>query len=91
MTTDQIWIAIGFFAQAMFSMRFMVQWIATEKAKKSVVPMAFWYLSLAGGSLLLSYAIYRMDPVFIVGQAAGLLVYTRNIWIIKAHSQEETV
>lgn len=91
MTAEQIWIGIGFFAQVMFSGRFLVQWIATERAKKSVVPMAFWYLSLAGGSLLLSYAIYRLDPVFIVGQAAGLLVYSRNIWIIKTNPEKKAV
>lgn len=83
MTSNQIWLIIGFAAQAMFSARFIVQWIATERARRSVVPMAFWYLSFAGGSFLLSYAIYRMDPVFIVGQAAGLFVYSRNIYIIK--------
>ena len=86
MTTNQIWLTIGFGAQAMFSARFLVQWIASERAGESVVPMAFWYLSLAGGSLLLSYAIYKLDPVFIVGQAAGLFVYSRNIYIIKVKS-----
>lgn len=91
MTSNQIWLIIGFAAQAMFSARFIVQWIATERARRSVVPMAFWYLSFAGGSLLLSYAIYRMDPVFIVGQAAGLFVYSRNIYIIKFKQDIEAV
>lgn len=89
MTAKYMWIALGFTAQAMFSMRFIVQWIATERAKKSVVPMAFWYLSVAGGVLLLSYAVHREDPVFIVGQAAGLFVYARNIYIIKYKGKEE--
>ncbi len=89
MTSSQLWIGLGFLAQGMFSLRFLVQWIATEKAKKSVVPMVFWYLSIVGGVLLLCYAIHRADPVFIVGQAAGLLVYSRNIYIIKMKSESE--
>ncbi len=89
MTEEHMWIALGFAAQAMFSMRFIVQWIATEKAKRSVIPMAFWYLSVSGGILLLTYAIHRMDPVFIVGQAAGLFVYSRNIYIIKSRKRDE--
>ena len=73
---------MGFFAQAMFSMRFLIQWVATERARASIVPEAFWYFSLGGGVLLLSYAIYRMDPVFILGQATGLVIYSRNIYFI---------
>lgn len=78
----KIWLAIGFLAQAMFSMRFVVQWIYSEKRRRSMIPIAFWYFSLAGGSLLLSYAIYKRDPVFIVGQASGLFVYLRNLYFI---------
>ncbi|HET7588534.1 MAG TPA: lipid-A-disaccharide synthase N-terminal domain-containing protein [Gammaproteobacteria bacterium] len=78
----KIWLAIGFLAQAMFSMRFVVQWIYSEKHRRSIIPVAFWYFSLAGGSLLLSYAIYQRDPVFIVGQASGLFVYIRNLYLI---------
>ena len=89
MTSEHIWLMVGFGAQAMFSLRFLIQWVATERAKKSVVPMAFWYFSFLGGSLLLSYAIYREDPVFIIGQAAGLLVYSRNIYIIKAEKAKQ--
>jgi lipid-A-disaccharide synthase-like uncharacterized protein len=81
-TTDLIWISIGFIAQFMFSMRFVVQWLASEKARASIVPETFWYFSVFGGVLLLAYAIYRMDPVFIVGQAAGLVIYARNIYFI---------
>jgi lipid-A-disaccharide synthase-like uncharacterized protein len=77
-----IWVTIGLVAQLMFSMRFIVQWIATERARASIVPESFWYFSLFGGVLLLAYACYRADPVFILGQAAGLLVYTRNIYFL---------
>ena len=76
------WIVAGFIGQAMFTARFLVQWIASERVKRSVVPRLFWYLSLAGGSVLLIYAIHRRDPVFIVGQSTGLLVYSRNLWLI---------
>lgn len=80
MTNAQIWLAVGFAAQTLFSLRFLIQWIATERAGRSVVPMAFWYFSVSGGALLLSYAIYRSDPVFIVGQVAGLFVYFSGIF-----------
>ncbi|HEB72683.1 MAG TPA: hypothetical protein ENI77_08695 [Nitrospirae bacterium] len=89
MTNAQIWLIVGFTAQTLFSLRFLIQWIATERAGKSVVPMAFWYFSLGGGAMLLSYAVYRVDPVFIVGQAAGLFVYSRNIYIIKFKNRPE--
>ena len=74
---------LGFIGQFFFSMRFVVQWIASEKNKKSVVPLSFWIFSVLGSSLLLIYAIYRKDPVFILGQAPNLLIYFRNIWFIK--------
>lgn len=77
------WILLGFFAQAMFTMRFVVQWLASEKAKRSVIPVAFWFFSIAGGSLLFIYAIQRQDPVFIAGQGLGLLIYTRNLMLIR--------
>lgn len=77
-----VWIAIGFFAQAMFSARFLIQWIASERAGRSVVPIAFWFFSIAGGAILFAYALYRQDPVFIAGQGAGLLIYARNLWLI---------
>ena len=76
------WVILGFFAQICFTMRFVVQWIASERAKRSVMPVAFWFFSLAGGSLLLVYAIARKDPVFIAGQGLGLIVYVRNLWLI---------
>ena len=74
---------IGLLGQGLFSMRFIVQWIASEKAGKSVVPFSFWLFSLGGSIFLLIYAIYRKDPVFILGQAPNLLIYSRNIWLIK--------
>ena len=83
MTDERLWLAIGLLGQALFSARFLVQWIASERRKRSVVPHAFWYFSLGGGLTLLAYAIYREDPVFIIGQAAGLFVYARNLWFIR--------
>jgi len=76
------WIIIGFAAQAMFSLRFIVQWIATEKRRESYLPNMFWYFSIAGGAILLTYAIHRKDPVFIIGQASGLFVYLRNLYFV---------
>ena len=77
-----VWIAIGFAAQAMFSARFLIQWIASERAGRSVVPVAFWFFSILGGAMLFVYALYRQDPVFIAGQGTGLLIYGRNLWLI---------
>ncbi|MFD1331679.1 lipid-A-disaccharide synthase N-terminal domain-containing protein [Methylopila musalis] len=76
------WIMLGWIAQALFTARFLVQWAASEKAGRSVVPAAFWLFSLGGGALLLIYAIGRKDPVFIVGQAMGLFIYARNLQFI---------
>jgi lipid-A-disaccharide synthase-like uncharacterized protein len=78
-----LWVLFGFIAQVMFMARFLVQWIASERARKSVVPAAFWFFSVVGGALLLVYAIYRKDPVFILGQGAGLFIYLRNITLIR--------
>ena len=80
--TEKTWLAIGFTAQLMFSARFIVQWIASERAKRSIVPEMFWYFSVAGGLMLLAYATYRLDPVFMLGQGTGLLIYARNIQLI---------
>jgi len=76
------WMLLGFIAQACFTMRFVVQWLASERAKRSVMPIAFWFFSLGGGFLLLLYAIARKDPVFIAGQGLGLAIYARNLWLI---------
>ena len=77
-----LWILFGFVAQVMFMMRFLVQWIASERARRSVMPVAFWFFSVAGGALLFIYAIHREDPVFIAGQGIGLFIYLRNLWLI---------
>lgn len=82
------WLIVGFAGQALFSARFFVQWIMSEKLKKSVIPVAFWYFSVFGGITLLAYAIHREDPVFIAGQGLGLLVYARNLWFIWKERQE---
>jgi lipid-A-disaccharide synthase-like uncharacterized protein len=79
MEIDKTWLAIGLIGQALFSARFVVQWLYSEKVKKSVIPTAFWYFSVGGGATLLAYAIHREDPVFIIGQGAGLFVYFRNL------------
>src|SRR5271169_6207230 len=76
------WVVLGFVAQGFFTMRFVVQWIASERARRSVIPVAFWFFSIGGGALLLVYALYRRDPVFIAGQALGLVVYIRNLYFI---------
>jgi lipid-A-disaccharide synthase-like uncharacterized protein len=76
------WVVLGFIAQGLFTMRFVVQWVASERARASVIPVAFWLFSIGGGVLLLIYALYRRDPVFIAGQALGLLVYIRNLYFI---------
>ncbi len=81
-TRELVWLALGMTAQLMFTLRFVVQWIATERARRSIVPETFWYFSFAGGAMLLVYAIYRRDPVFIVGQASGLFIYSRNIYFL---------
>jgi len=79
---EPIWLAIGFAGQALFSARFIVQWIVSERLGRSVIPIAFWLFSVGGGIVLLAYAIHRMDPVIIAGQAGGLVVYGRNLWLI---------
>ena len=79
---DPVWLAIGFLGQAMFTGRFLVQWMASEKKKESVIPLAFWYFSISGGFILLIYAIYKKDPVFIIGQGLGLFIYLRNLQLI---------
>jgi lipid-A-disaccharide synthase-like uncharacterized protein len=85
MSDRSLWLAVGFFGQALFSMRFLVQWWRSERAGESVVPLAFWYLSLGGGLLLLCYSIYRRDPIFILGQLSGVAVYLRNLHLIQRH------
>ncbi len=80
---SKLWLGLGFFAQLMFSARFLVQWLASEKAGKSIIPLLFWYLSIAGSVLLLAYSIHRKDPVFILGQSLGIFIYSRNLYLIR--------
>lgn len=87
MTARTVWIGIGFLGQALFSARFIIQWLASERSRRSVVPLAFWWFSLAGGATLLSYALWRGDPVFVLGQGLGLVVYLRNLMLIRQHRQ----
>ncbi len=87
-TTDIIWLVIGFGGQLMFSMRFLLQWLHSERHKKSLIPVAFWYFSIAGSLILLIYAIHKRDPVFILGQSSGILIYARNLYFIYKEKQK---
>jgi lipid-A-disaccharide synthase-like uncharacterized protein len=84
---ETLWLGIGFLGQAMFSMRFLIQWFQSERQRRSIIPVAFWYFSILGGVTLLAYAIYRQDPVFILGQGAGLVIYARNLYFIRRESK----
>jgi lipid-A-disaccharide synthase-like uncharacterized protein len=86
-TREVLWIGIGFAGQLLFMMRFLWQWIQSERQQRSVIPIAFWYFSLAGGVTLFAYAVHRRDPVFITGQLLGLTVYTRNLLLIRRERQ----
>ena len=92
--TAGFWFLVGFLGQAVFTARFLTQWVASERRRESIVPVAFWWLSLGGGFLLLAYAIRREDPVIIVGQALGVLVYGRNLALVgrarkRSHRERE--
>ena len=80
--THTVWLGVGFVGQSLFGLRFLVQWLASERRKQSIIPKAFWFLSIGGALTLLSYAIYRRDPVFIVGQVTGVFIYARNLWFV---------
>jgi lipid-A-disaccharide synthase-like uncharacterized protein len=82
MDASKAWLTVGFLGQACFFGRFLIQWIASERRRQSVVPVAFWHFSIVGGVILLAYAIHRQDPVFILGRATSLLVYARNLYFI---------
>lgn len=88
---DTLWIVIGFAGQALFSGRFLVQWLYSEKHKKSLIPVAFWWFSIGGGLTLFAYAWHRNDPVFIFGQGLGLFIYLRNIFLIRREKREHGV
>jgi len=90
-TIDIIWLVIGFGGQTMFSMRFLLQWLYSEKHKKSIIPVSFWYYSIAGSIILLIYAIHKRDPVFTLGQSFGILIYARNLYFIYRENQAEKV
>ena len=87
MTSQTVWLRIGFFGQALFSARFVIQWLTSERMRRSVVPHRFLWVSLAGGVTLLAYALWRGDPVFVLGQGLGLFVYLRNLMLIRRHRQ----
>lgn len=80
--TEFWWVMFGLGGQLLFTARFLVQWIASERAGRSTVPLAFWYFSLSGGVVLFTYAVYRADPVFILGQSLGVFIYSRNLYLI---------
>ncbi|GHE02866.1 Lipid A biosynthesis protein [Defluviimonas sp. 20V17] len=82
------WVMVGLLGQLMFTGRFLVQWIASERAHRSVMPILFWYFSIAGGLVLLAYALYRRDPVFTLGQSMGVVIYARNLWLIRSERQQ---
>ena len=86
---EHIWIAVGFAGQALFSARFLLQWVYSERLKESVIPVGFWYFSIGGSAILLTYAIYRQDPVFILGQSAGFFIYLRNLQLIRHKRERE--
>lgn len=87
-TTETLWILLGFLGQGMFFMRFFVQWLASEKEGRSVIPHSFWYFSIAGSLILLAYAIWRQDPVIMLGQTTGFIVYFRNLYLISRTNKE---
>ena len=87
--SDTLWLLIGFFGQALFAGRFIVQWLKSERERASVIPVTFWYFSLAGGLILCVYAIHKRDPVFITGQLTGLFIYARNLYFIH-HNRAKT-
>ena len=91
MSIKTLWFCIGMLGQIMFSMRFIVQWIASEKIKKTIIPNAFWYFSLFGGVTLFTYACYKRDIVFILGQGIGVIIYTRNLYFILQTSYKKKI
>ena len=77
--SDEVWTALGVIGQIVFSARFVVQWLFSEYRRRSVIPISFWYLSILGAAMLLAYSIHLRDPVFILGQAGGVIIYARNV------------
>ncbi len=91
MSRFDLWLIVGLLGQLLFSMRFFVQWLASERQKKSIIPISFWYFSIGGSFLLLAYAIKRQDPVFILGQSMGFVIYIRNLVLIGREKREAVV
>jgi lipid-A-disaccharide synthase-like uncharacterized protein len=91
MDPSRVWLVIGVIGQLCFFTRFLVQWIVSERRRESVIPVLFWYFSIAGGLILLAYALHRRDPVFILGQSMGLVVYCRNLWLIARRRQATAI
>ena len=87
---EQLMVIIGFAGQGLFAMRFIIQWLTSEKHARSVIPLAFWYFSIGGGAVLLLYALWRKDPVIICGQGLGLFIYLRNLYLIKRSSSAQS-
>lgn len=88
MSKFDLWLIVGLLGQLLFSLRFFVQWLASEREKKSIIPVSFWYFSIGGSFLLLAYAIKRQDPVFILGQSLGFIVYIRNLVLIDREKRD---
>ena len=82
------WYVLGFTGQMLFGSRFLVQWWASERSKRVVIPMVFWYLSLIGGLALFAYAVHKRDPVFAVGQIGGILIYARNLSFARSENRQ---
>jgi len=87
-SADLMWIGVGLLGQCLFMARFIVQWIYSEKHGKSLIPLSFWYLSLLGGLVVLAYGLHKLDPVIILGQLPGTIVYTRNLMLIKRNQSQ---
>ena len=85
-----LWVVLGFLGQACFGCRMLVQWIWSERVKKSVIPIYYWYFSIAGALIIFTYAIHRRDPVFVIGQFFGLFIYVRNVMLMKRRHVDTT-
>ncbi len=90
MSPLMFWLTVGFVGQALFTARFILQWLASERKGESVVPVEFWWLSLLGGAAVLCYAISRRDPVIVTGQGMGLVVYVRNLILLHRAKRVQT-
>lgn len=87
---DHVWLGIGMLGQLLFSARFFLQWLVSEKHKRSIIPVSFWWFSIGGSAVLLAYAIRRADPVFILGQGSGFFIYLRNLWLIRKEARDRS-